>query len=83
MKKLVVVTTFAAVALGAHSAAACDWNHQASTNAPVVATTSPATTPAEQTLKGAAPPSTNVASDESTRKAVDPPAPVVLITDRH
>jgi hypothetical protein len=82
MKKLVAVTTFAAVALGAHSVAACDWNHQASTNDPVVATTSPATTTPEQTLKGAVPPSTSVASDEGTRKMVDAPTPV-LITDRH
>ena len=83
MKKLVVVTTFAAAALGTHAVAACDWIHQASANAPVVATTSPATTTPEQTMKGAVPPSTNAASDESARKVADAPTPVVLITDHH
>jgi hypothetical protein len=83
MRKLVLVTTFAAVALAAHSAAACEWNRQASAKAPVVATTAPATTPTEQTSQGAVPPSTSVASDENTRKTVDDPTPVVLITDRH
>jgi hypothetical protein len=83
MKKLVVVTTFAAVALGTHSAAACDWNHQASANDPVVANTTPAATTTEQMSKEAAPPSTSVAADESTGKVVDGPTPVVLITDRH
>jgi len=30
MKKIVIATTFAAVALAAYPAAACDWNRQAS-----------------------------------------------------
>ena len=84
MKKLVVVTTFAAVALVSHSAAACDWNHQASANEPAVATAAPAAAATEQTSQGAAPASTSVASDESTRKLVDQPAtPIVLVTERH
>jgi hypothetical protein len=83
MKKLVVVTTFAAVALGANSAAACEWNRQSSANDPVVASTAPATTTTEQTSKSTVAPSTGVASDESTRKTADSPTPVVLVTDRH
>jgi len=83
MKKLVAVTTFAVVALAAHSATACDWNRQASANAPVVATTSPATTATEQTSHGPVTASTSVASDEGARKTVDDSTPVVLVTDRH
>ena len=84
MKKLVAITTFAAVALAAHSAAACDWNRQASANDAAVATTAPATTTTEQTSQGAVPPSTSVASDESTRKFVgDPTTPIVLITEHN
>lgn len=86
MKKLVVVTAFVAVALAAHSAAACDWDHQASANAPVdpvVATAAPTTTNTEQTSQGAVSPSTSVASDVSTRKSVDHPAPLLLINERH
>jgi hypothetical protein len=83
MKKLVVVTTFAVAALAAHSAAACDWNRQASANDPAVATTAPATITSGKTSQDAVPPSTGVASDESTRKTVDEPTPVVLITDHH
>ena len=70
MKKLVVIATVAAATLGAHSAAACDWNHQASANDPVVATAAPATTAARRTPKGTESPSTSVASDESARKVV-------------
>ena len=83
MKKLVVVTTFSAVALAAHSAAACDWNRQASAKPPVIAATTPAATNIEQTSRGAVPPSTSVASDESTRKFVDHQAPILLIDERH
>ncbi len=39
MKKLFVVTAFAAFAFAAHSAAACDWNREASAKDQVVATT--------------------------------------------
>ena len=46
MKKLLAATTFAAFALAAQSAAACDWNREASSEAQTVATTA---TPSEQT----------------------------------
>jgi hypothetical protein len=84
MKKLVVVTTFAAFALAAHSAAACDWNREASAANQVVATTDP-TAEASPTCSGPscpAPQPTSVASEE-TRKATDEPAPIVLITSRN
>jgi len=83
MTKLLVVTTFAALAFAAGPASACDWNREASTNDPAVATTA---TPAQQTTSQAAatpPQAASVASDESARKPVGEPAPVVLITDRH
>ena len=83
MTKLLVVTTFAAVAFAAGPAAACDWNREASTNDPAVAATA---APAEQTTSQAVatpPQATSVASDESARKPVEEPAPVVLISDRH
>ena len=80
MTKLLVVTTFAAIAFAAGPASACDWNREASTNDPAVAT------PAESTTSQAAatpPQAARVASDDNARKPVDEPAPVVLITDRH
>ena len=83
MTKLLVVTTFAAVAFAAGPAAACDWDREASTNAPVVATTA---APAESTTSQAAatpPQATSVASDQSTRKPAEQAAPIVLISDRH
>jgi len=83
MTKLLVVTTFAAFAFAAGPASACDWNREASTNDPAVATTA---TPAEQTTSQAAatpPQAPSVASNENARKPVDEPAPIVLITDRH
>ena len=77
MRKLVVVTAFAAVALAAQSAAACDWNREASTEQQVVATTAqPA--PATQTSSTA---TQTVTAD--TSKPVEPTAPVVLVNDRH
>jgi hypothetical protein len=80
MKKLLVVTSFAALA--ATSAAACDWNREASAKDPVVATTATTT---EQTPQAtpASPQPTSTVADESARKPIDEPAPVVLITDRH
>jgi hypothetical protein len=81
MKKLVVVAAFA---LAAHSAAACDWNREASAANQVVATTDP-TAEASPTCSGPscpAPQPTSVASEE-TRKATDEPAPIVLITSRN
>jgi hypothetical protein len=82
MKKLVVVTTFAIVGLGAHSAAACDWNREASANDPVVATSAPENAAAQPSTSTARV-STSVASDESTRKVVDAPMPIVLITNEN
>src|SRR4029077_5789622 len=96
MTKLLVVTTFAAIAFAASPAGACDWNREASTNDPAVATTA---TPAEPTASQAAatPPSAppapqaastppkaaRVAPADNAEHPVDEPAPVVLITDRH
>jgi hypothetical protein len=83
MTKLLIVTTFAVVAFAAGPAAACEWNREASTNVPAVAATA---APAEQTTSQAVetPPQTaSVASDESARKPVEEPAPVVLVSERH
>jgi len=77
MRKLVVVTAFAAVALAAQSAAACDWNREASTEQQVVATTAQSA-PATQTSSTA---TQTVTAD--TSKPVEPTAPVVLVNDRH
>ncbi len=80
MKKLLVVTSFAAFA--AYPAAACDWNREASAKDPVVAATATTT---EQTPQATpvSPQPTSVAVDESARQPIGEPAPVVLITDRH
>ena len=80
MKKLLVVTSFAAFA--AYPAAACDWNHEASAKDQVVAATA---APPEQTPQAttASPQATSVAVSESARKSIDQQWPVVLITDRH
>jgi hypothetical protein len=82
MTKLLIVATFAAVAFVASPASACDWNRQASTSDPVVATTA---APAEPTSQAAVnpPEAARVTSDDNARKPVEEPAPVVLITDRH
>jgi hypothetical protein len=82
MKKLLVIASFAAFA--ATPAAACDPNLEASAEDPVVTATATATT-TEQTPQAtpASPQPTSTAADESARKPVDEPAPVVLITDRH
>ncbi|HWZ39922.1 MAG TPA: hypothetical protein VNY08_16640 [Bradyrhizobium sp.] len=77
MRKLVVATAFAAVAFAAQSAAACDWNREASTEQQVVATTAPPT-PAPQTTSTA---TQTVTAD--TSKPVESTAPVVLVNDRH
>lgn len=79
MRKLVVVIGFAAVALAAQSAAACDWNRDASTGQSTVASTAaPIQTP--QTTS-TAPQTASVASESA--KPVEPTAPVVLVHDRH
>jgi hypothetical protein len=83
MKKLLALTTFAAFAFAAHSAAACDWNREANSQEQTVATTA---TPSEQTqtTQQGAPaqaPATAVASDQ--HQSVAPSAPVVLVNDLH
>ena len=80
MKKLLVVASFAVFA--AHPAAACDWNKEASASDTVVAA---AATTTDQTAQAApaSPPATNVAADETARKPIAEPVPIVLITDRH
>ncbi|HEX2365922.1 MAG TPA: hypothetical protein VHJ00_12975 [Bradyrhizobium sp.] len=77
MKKLVAATAFAAVALAAQSAAACDWNREASSEQQTVATTA---TPAPQTPQTTS--QTQTLASEVT-KPVEPTAPVVLVNDRH
>ena len=81
MNKLVVVTAFAVVALAAQSAAACDWNREASAQSPAIATAAPPAT-AEQTAQTAVPQPSNAAAQEATRTPVDVSAPVVLVSDR-
>jgi hypothetical protein len=81
MKKLLVVASFAAFA--AYPAAACDWNREASAQDPVVATTAATTTEQTPLATPASPPPTSVAADESARKPIAEPVPVVLVTDRH
>jgi hypothetical protein len=83
MTKLLVVTTFAAIAFTAVPASACDWNREASTNDRVVATTAKPAEPTTSAATATPPQAARVASDDSARKPVDEPAPVVLITDRH
>jgi hypothetical protein len=83
MTKLLVVATFAAIAFTAGPASACDWNREASTNDPVVATTAKPAEPTTSPATATPPQAARVASDDSARKPVDEPAPVVLITDRH
>ena len=51
MTKLLVATTFAVAAFSAYPAAACDWNREARTNDPAVAS---AATPTVQTTSQAA-----------------------------
>ena len=79
MKKLFVVTAFA---FAAHSAAACDWNREASAKDQVVATTDLTASPTCSGPNCPSPQPTSVASEE-TRRATAEPAPVVLITSRH
>jgi hypothetical protein len=78
MRKLVVVTAFAAVALAAQSAAACDWNREAS-NEQQIAATSVTPPQAPQTTSTA----TQAPTVISDSKPVEPTAPVVLVNDRH
>ena len=78
MKKLVSVTIFAAVALAAQAAVACDWNREASTGQQVAASAAPAQTQPSASTATQAP---TVAAEDG--KPVEPTAPVVLAADRH
>jgi hypothetical protein len=78
MKKLVAATVFAAVALAAQSAAACDWNREASSEQQQIATTA---TPTQAPVTSTATQAPTVAAEAS--KPVEPTAPVVLVNDRH
>jgi len=77
MRKIVVATVFAAVALAAQSAAACDWNREASTEQQQVATTAAPTQPPQTTAT--TPQMASTASE--SRKPVEPTAPVVRINE--
>ena len=78
MKKLVAATVFAAVALAAQSAAACDWNREASSEQQQIATTA---APTQAPVTSTATQAPTVAVEAS--KPVEPTAPVVLVNDRH
>ena len=79
MNKLVAATVLAAVALAVQSAAACDWNREASNEQQVATSASPTQTP--QTTTSAATQAPAAATEAA--KPVEPAAPVVLVTDRH
>ena len=78
MRTLVVVTAFAAVAFTAQSAAACDWNRQASTEQQTTATAVP---PPQTQQAAPAASQTSTAVAETTREPVKEAAPVVLVSD--
>jgi spermidine/putrescine-binding protein len=80
MKKLVAAAIFAAVALAAQSAAACDWNREASAGEQV-ATTAESTQTQAQPAVTAATQAPTVAAEAT--KTIEPTPPVVLVTDRH
>jgi hypothetical protein len=85
MKKLVVVTAFAAFSFAVHSAAACDWNREASAEDQIVAATdqTPKATPTCSGPNCPAPQPASVASEE-THKAADEPTPIgLMITNRN
>ena len=78
MKKLL----FAAVlAFATYPALACDWNREAGTKDPVIATTTVTTEQAPQATPSPAA-STSVASEQSVRRPVDDATPIVLIRNR-
>jgi hypothetical protein len=83
MKKLLAVTTFAAFAFAAQSAAACDWNREAESQAQTVATAAPSEPTQTTQQTPSQPPATAVASDQTARQPVQPSAPIVLVNDRH
>ena len=80
MRKLLAVTILAAaaVALATQSAAACDWNREASTAQQQVATSAAPVQPS-QTTATPAPQAVSTASS----KPVEPTAPIVQVNDRN
>jgi len=76
MTKLAAASIFAVVAFAAQSAAACDWNREASADQQQVATTAAPT----QTAQPATQAPTVTAE---TSQPAAPTAPVVLVNDRH
>jgi hypothetical protein len=85
MNKFLAVATFAAFAFAAQTAAACEWNREASSQEQTVATTATPSEPAQATQQTAPsqPPASTVASDQGTRQPAESAAPIVLVNDRH
>ena len=79
MRKLVAVTILAAaaVALATQSAAACDWNREASTAQQQVASSAAPAQPSQATATAAQ--TANTASS----KPAEPTAPIVRVNDRN
>lgn len=78
MRKLVVVTAFAAAIFTVQSAAACDWNRQASADQRTAAAT---VAPAQTQQAAPATPQTSTVTAETTRTPAEQAAPVVLVSD--
>ena len=80
MRKLVAVTILAAaaVALATQSAAACDWNREASTAQQQVATP---TAPAEPSQTTAT--TSSQTANTALSKPAEPTAPIVRVSDRN
>lgn len=79
MKMLIAATMLAAVALAVQSAAACDWNHEASTEQQVTTAAAPTQTQPAASTATQAP----AVAAEASKPVAPPAAPVVLVTDRH
>ncbi len=77
MSRLIAVTLLAAVAMAAQSAAACDWNREASTTQQLAT----AVTPPQPSQTTASSPQTANAASESS-KPVEPTAPIVQVSGR-
>lgn len=78
MRKLIVASAFVAVALAAQSAAACDYNREASTGNQIATTaTTPPQAPQPNSTTSQAP------TAVSDNKPAEPTAPVVLVNERH
>jgi hypothetical protein len=84
MKKLFVVTAFAAFVLAAHSAAGCDWNREASASDQAVAAADQAPPQTTPTCSGPNCPAPRLASasSEQPARAPDERAPIVLTNTR-